>query len=181
MKETINLVCKAVEQECKRFQRQDSSIIFNKENFQIFSDLFKRHYDDIMNRFMRDTRVLDAHKQAAIIIISILESKVVEHRPEGKISIVAELIAINVALSYMIERLNEKLSKKHITKIEKYSLPIAIACDTPYIEIMSRILYYEQTEADMSFNILELSDRLFLIEYMNLLENGINPYELREY
>lgn len=181
MRKTIDFVWKAIEKECKKFQKKDSTITFNKDCCKKFDDIFRNYYNDIMARFMKETKELDAHKQAAIIILSCLESSAITHNAEkGSISIAPELIAINVGLSYMNDRLNEKLVKKKLKKIKNYSLPIAIACNTPYIEIMSRLLYYEQNEDDMRFNVLELSDRLFLIEYITLLENGINPCDLKE-
>lgn len=181
MRKTIDFAWKAMKTECERFQEKDSTIIFDEAKFDVFSELFRKQYKDIMNNFMKDTTELDSHKQAAIITISALRSKAIQHNVEGdNISIVPQLIAINVALSYMNDRLNELLSKKKLKEIEQYRLPVAIACDTPYIEIMSRILYYEQVCENMDFNVLELADRYFLLEYINLLEHKIEPFILKE-
>lgn len=181
MRNTIEFVWKAIKSECEKFQNEDPTIKFNDQKHDAFKNLFTDYYDNIMDRFMRDTTELDSHKQAAIITISCLESNIVEHKVESdQISIVPQLIAINVGLSYMNDRLNEVLSKKHIRQIDQYDLPIAIACDTPYIEIMSRMLYYEQHEEDISFNILELADRYFLLEYINLIQQGIEPDLLKQ-
>lgn len=180
MKKTIEFAWEALREECKRFQSEDSAIKFHEERFEEFDGLFRKKYDDIMDRFMRDTTELDSHKQAAIITISALEAQAITHETEsGAISIVPQLVALSVGLSYMNDRLNEVLAKKHIERIDKYMLPIATACDTPYIEIMSRLLYYEQNEQDMAFNVLELSDRYFLLEYINLLQHGIEPVMLK--
>lgn len=181
MRKTIEFAWKSIRQECERFQKDDSSIVFNESQYDTFSSLFREQYNSIMNRFMKETTELDSHKQAAIITISALKAHIVEHEvDEGVISIVPQLIAINVGLSYMNDRLNENLTKKHIKEIAQYTLPIAVACDTPYIEIMSRILYYEQYEADMDFNVMELADRYFLIEYINLMQHRIEPYLLKQ-
>lgn len=180
MKNTIRFAWDAIESECRQFQEKDSTIIFNSEKYGDFEKLFIQHYEDIMKRFMRDTSELDSHKQASIITISCIESNAIEHKVEkDMISIVPQLIALKVGLSYMCDRLNELLVKKQIEPIDKYIFPIAIACDTPYIEIMSRLLYYEQHETDMSFNVMELSDRYFLLEYINLLQHGIEPNLLK--
>lgn len=136
-----------------------------------------------MARFMQtDTGAMDAHKQAAILTISCLEANVIEHRLDDseKISIVPQSTALNVTLSYMKRCMNDTLKEKGIAKrIDKYYLPVAIACDTPYQEIMCRLLYHEQTEKDMTLNVLELSDRYFLLEYINLLQRGIEPHTLK--
>lgn len=121
--------------------------------------MFQEKYNDVMARFMQtDTGALDAHKQAAILTISCLEANVIEHRLDDskKISIVPQSTALNVALSYMKRCMNDTLKEKGIAKrIDKYYLPVAIACDTPYQEIMFRLLYHEQTEKDMTLNVLE--------------------------
>lgn len=121
--------------------------------------MFQEKYNDVMARFMQtDTGALDAHKQAAILTISCLEANVIEHRLDDskKISIVPQSTALNVALSYMKRCMNDTLKEKGIAKrIDKYYLPVAIACDTPYQEIMCRLLYHEQTEKDMTLNVLE--------------------------
>lgn len=184
MKEIIDKAWSAIESEYRRFKEKSSDIVFNDEKYTIFKKTFEEQYNQVMDTFMDKTytKELDAHKQAAIITISCLKGDIITHKvQDNKISIVPQLIAINVGLSYMNDRLNELLEKKHIKeRIDKYILPVAIACNTPYIEIMSRILYYEQQdEYNIKFNILELSDRYFLLEYINLIEYGIEPSILR--
>lgn len=191
MTATIKAAWNAIESECRRFQEKDCAIKFNEEGYHDFEELFNRHYNDIMTRFMRETTELDSHKQAAIITISCLEAKVIKlevksdkpsegsHLQENEIFIAPQLIAVNVGLSYMNDRLNEILEKKHLEPVDHYFLPIAFACDTPYIEIICRLLYYEQHEDDMSFNVLELADKYFLLEYISLIQNGIEPMLLK--
>lgn len=191
MTATIEAAWRAIKSECERFQEKDSAIKFDEEGYPNFERLFNRHYNDIMTRFMRETTELDSHKQAAIITISCLESDVIKLEVESdessnisqikddEIFIAPQLIAVSVGLSYMNDRLNEALKKKHMEPIDRYVLPIAIACETPYIEIICRLLYYEQYETDMSFNVLELADKYFLLEYINLIQNGIEPALLK--
>lgn len=157
---------------------------FHRDKYEDFCKLFKEKYDDIMKRFMKEgTDALDSHKQAALLTICCLESNIIEHKADDpeSISIIPQLIALNVGLEYMLDCLNKKLIRKGIfKKIKEYYFPIAIACETPYIEIMSRILYHEQTETDMSYNVLELADRYFLLEYINLLQRRIEPSLLKD-
>lgn len=181
MTEAIKFAWDAIKSESMRFREGNSAIEFHEEGYAEFESLFTRHYNDIMNRFMRETEVLDSHKQAAIITISCLESNAVRHEVEdGKISIVPQLIAVNVGLSYMNDRLNEMLEERGLGTIERYDMPIAIACETPYIEIICRLLYYEQHEEDMVFNVMELADKYFLLEYISLIQNGIEPALLKQ-
>lgn len=158
-------------------------LVFHNDKKKDFDKLFKAEYKNIMDRFMtEETDKLDSHKQAALLIICFLKLRIIEHSLDNKdeISIVPQLIAVNTGLSYMLTCLNDRLKEKNIKKkIERYYMPIATACDTPYPEILCRILYQEQHEPDMDFNILELSDRLFLLEYINLLQYGIEAQSLK--
>lgn len=180
----IDVAWNAIKEGYKAFSKNYSRLIFHEERFERFAQLYHEQYDDILSRFMKEgTIALDTHKQAAILTISCLKANVIEHEVNDpdQISIVPQMIAVNVALSYMKDCINDNIKAKRIGKhIDRYYFPIAIACDTPYEEIMCRILYHEQNEPDMSFNILELSDRYFLIEYITLLYRGIEPSLLKE-
>lgn len=160
------------------------SLVFHNDKKKSFDNLFKTEYQKVMDRFMtEETDKLDSHKQAALLIICFLKLDIIEHSPDNKdeISIVPQLIAVNIGLSYMLACLKDRLKEQNEkTKIERYYMPIATACDTPYPEILCRILYQEQHEPDMDFNILELADRLFLLEYINLLQYGIEPLTLKK-
>ncbi len=80
----------------------------------------------------------------------------------------------------MVGKLNEKLSAKGSKKkIEQFIFPDAQSCKTSYIDIICRNLYYART--DFQMNPLDLADRLFLIEYIALLKEGINPDILKDY
>lgn len=127
--------------------------------------IYQSSYQNVLHKFMNEeTTVLDSHKQAALLTISFLELKIIEHplQSDEEISIVPQMIALDIGLSYMLACLNDSLKAHGIKKrIERYYMPVATACDTPYPEIICRILYQEQNEPDMGFNILELSDRFF--------------------
>lgn len=174
---------KAIEDAVTAYEKKHYHVKLHQEKKEEFKQTYQAKYKDVMDRFMvDDTSALDSHKQAALLTISCLESNIVEHKLQDpkKISIIPQMIAIDIGLSYMLQELNDLLRNKNIDKkIERYYLPLAIACDTPYQEIMCRILYHQQKEEDMSLNVLELADRYFLIEYINLLQYGIEPYELR--
>lgn len=184
MKSTIESAVSALKKECGKFAAKDPSVRFHNDKIEEFHNSFSKYYDDIMERFMKETEALDSHKQAAIIVVSCLESGIItaECTEKGKITIATQLIAVTVALSYMNDMLNKKIGAADINiYIDKYIFPEALSCDTPYLEIICRLLYYEQHEPDMNFNILEIADRFFLLEYLNLLQHEIDPLKLREH
>lgn len=174
----------AIMEEYKDYRNNYPELIFHNDKKMKFNQTFHDGYKKIMDEFMiEETTILDSHKQAALLIICFLEANVIEHPLDEKdeISLVPQMIALNIGLSYMLLCLNDRLEKHGIKKkIVRYYMPVATACDTPYPEILCRILYQEQHFLNMNFNVLELSDRLFLLEYVNLLQYGIEPYLLKE-
>lgn len=85
----------------------------------------------------------------------------------------------------MLKCLNDILDVKHINKrIPNYYFPVALACDTPYEKILSRLLIYKKERrdniSDMAVDALDLADRYFLLEYINLLQYGIEPSTLKK-
>lgn len=177
----LELTWNALKDSCGKFKERYSGIEFIDSNRENFYSLFKENYRQIKERFMKDTDKLDSHKQAAIITISFLKSDSIKCEVrEGKICIVPQLVALDVAISYMRDSLNKLLKEKNLKEIGDYILPIPIACETPYLEVIARILYYEQSERDAQYCIMDLADRYFLIEYMNFTYYGINPLDLKQ-
>ena len=162
-------------------------LIFHNDKKEQFNSLYKEKYTDVMDRFMTDeTKELDSHKQAALITICCLQLNIIEYSNlpsdnNDELDIIPQIIAIGVGMSYMLQCLNDLLQVKKIEKqIKQYYFPVALACNTPYEKIICRILYFEQHEDDMDFNVLELADKYFLLEYLNLLQHGIEPPLLKE-
>ena len=163
-------------------------LVFHNDKKEEFNSLYKEKYMDVMNMFMTDdTSELDSHKQAALITICCLQLNIIEYPKissdnNDELFIIPQMIAIGVGLSYMLQCLNELLRVKNIKKqISQYYFPIALACNTPYEKIICRILYFEQNHiGNMEFNVLELADRYFLLEYLNLLQIGVEPPMLKE-
>lgn len=169
--------------ECNKCSKENPNFKFDESKKDIFKDYFIDKYKKTKDDYM-DPSVdfLDRHKVAALIIISILETHAIsyDNLNEDYVFIGAELMALKVGLAYMVEKLNEKLSSRgEVKKIEKVIFPNAQSCNTPYIEIMCRNLYY--AKRDYVFNPLDLADRLFLVEYITLLSHGINPDILKDY
>lgn len=186
MTSIINRVWEALHETYEHIN--DTTISFDDNAYDEFKTLFTKYYNQILKEFMiKDTKSLDEHKQTAIIIISTIESGVIKQTvPKGNIPLAPYVIALHVGLSFLLDRINERLKASKQQKIEEFILPLPLACDTPYFETLCRILYYEDalTEKEnitypMSFNIVEWSDRLFLLEYILLQSNKINPESLR--
>ena len=112
----------------------------------------------------QDTTDLDRHKQAAIFILSILKSGVLSQESEdGFISLGLYAALLDVVLSYLYEELCKELRRVGIKRPPSFELPIAFPIEYP-----------------MSYNILDWSDRFFLLEYICILKNGHDPIALKE-
>jgi len=90
-----------------------------------------------------------------------------------------QYFALEIGLSYMLKRTNELLAEKGSPKqIITYHMPMSFSNDRAYIKTFSLLLYrMSPTEPEA---ILDLADRLFLVEYITLLYEGIDPLILKE-
>ena len=150
-----------------------------------FEDRFNNLYNHILNDYMKDTvEALDRHKVASIITVALIEADVIKfigEIPSEKKFFGNYLVAASIGISYMQDRLNKKLIEKGENPIGKLWMPpYALSCDTPYFEIMCRNLYYSNNEFGWGLNPLEMADKLFILEYITLEKNGINPLILKE-
>lgn len=179
----INETWATLKKSCLGYARKDPYIEFDEDGFNRFREQFESLYASILKKYMvSSVTELDRHKLAAIMIISSINAETISYRldkiPPKTIFIGGEMIAVEVALSWMIEGLNSALKEKGVrVKIDKYVMPTAFACSTPYFEIFCRNLLYAQK--DYVLNPLDISDKLFLLEYITLLENHIDPTILK--
>lgn len=169
--------------EYNKYNQKNPNFKFDNTKKENFKQMFFWKYNNVKTKYM-DASVedLDRHKVAALIIISLLEIDAISYDSldEDCIFIGAELLALKIGLAYMVEKLNEKLFLKgYDRKIEKINFPDAQSCNTSYMDIMCRNLYYAKT--DYELNPLDLADRLFLVEYVTLLKEGIDPDILKDY
>lgn len=179
----IENVWNLLDAEYNMYNQENPNFKFDKTQKNDFKQIFSEKYDYVMKNYMDSSvKDLDRHKVAALIIVSLLEIDAIyyENLDEDCVFIGAELLALKVGLAYMVEKLNEKLCLRGIKKkIEKFNFPNAQSCDTSYIDIMCRNLYYAKT--DYKLNPLDLADRLFLVEYIALSKEGIDPDVLKDY
>lgn len=142
-----------------------------------FSKNFQNAYDAMKENYMsEDVVALDRHKVAALIICTIIEEKIVTYTnlDKDQIFLGAEMIALSVGLSYMQRSLNDRLQELSINKrITGYHMPTAMACKTDYFDIFARNLYFSKTRYIL--NPLDIADKLFLIEYLTLKNEMIEP------
>ena len=185
MKQAIDSIWKSIEK-AKDIYANNADIIFDisEEKKALFDDAFRKKYNDIKNKYMTpEVNALDRHKVASIIICTIIEEKIISSAkeiPSDMIFMGAEMIALSVGLSYMQRALNDLLEELSIPKrINSYHMPTAMACATNYFDIFARNLYFSRT--DYVLNPLDIADKLFLIEYVTLKNEMIDPQLLINY
>lgn len=183
---------KAVENSCKQHNKarpSEKEVKFNKDKKDKFIQCFEKYYAKIKDEFMtEDTEALDCHKQIAIFLLSVIESQALsQEEEEGKVALGPYAVALNVAISFLEGQINKRV-KKIGRSIKKLELPYPIACRNSYFSILCRLLYYEDAwnqkrvpcASDLKFQILDWSDRFFLLEYIVLQQNKIDPLLLNE-
>lgn len=173
---TWELITVASEIMCK----ENSDINFDTSKENIFKELCTNLYDDVLKYMAEEKSPLDRHKVAAIIMIAIVKSDILTSSKEGRF-LGNYILATEVGLSYMLKELNDKLAEKGKKKIDEFYFPQAMSCPTDYLKIFYRNIYFANTNTEWSLNPLDMAERLFLLEYLTLEKNKIDPSILREY
>lgn len=146
-----------------------------------YKENFKRLYDIVVQYMESKENPLDRHKIASIIMISIIQTDVIKSLRKEGVFVGKYILATEVGLSYMLGELNDKLECKGVQRLEKYIFPKAMSCPTDYFRIFYRNLYYAHNNKEWNLNPLDIAERLFLLEYITLEKNGIDPSILNEY
>lgn len=190
MKQAIERTWNKLKEECNKWD--SLQIKSDDDSFKVYSSCFEKQYKMIKDNFMsEDTKVLDAHKQAALVVGCVLETQIIEQSStdaEDQIPIGPYVVALNVALSLLEDDIKSRLCvDSYSDKQISINMPIPFACNTPYFEIMCRLLYHEDTAQnkntpwkDLRYNVLEWADRFYLLEYITILTAGINPSVYRD-
>lgn len=163
--------------DCFQYYKKSDGELQLSDKKSVFFKRFREIYDDIKSTYMRkDVDELDRHKVVAAQITACIECEVISRTvEENQVFMGLYMIALEVGLNWMLMGLNESLKKAGITqKIEQYSMPKAFACATGYFDIFARNLYYAH-KMGKGLNPLDISEKLFLLEYITLLKNGIDP------
>lgn len=177
MKPIIDAYWKELKNTATYYQKKNKKIVFNDNKYQEFYEAFKKTYYAIRNVYMKENvTALDRHKVAAVMIVTTIETKVIsygEELQEEQNFLGSEMFSTEVALSWMLDTLNKKLVALGKAPIVSYCMPKAFSCDTPYFEIFTRNLFF--THRDYRLSPLDVSEKLFLVEYISLLKNNIDP------
>ena len=177
MKPIIDAYWKELKNATTYYRKKNKNIVFDDSKYQEFYDVFKKKYNAIRHEYMKENvTALDRHKVAAVMIVTSIEVKAVSYR--GELSekqhfLGSEMFSTEVALSWMLDTLNKKLVGLGKTPIVSYHMPKAFSCDTPYFEVFTRNLFF--SNRDYKLSPLDVSEKLFLIEYISLLKNNIDP------
>lgn len=181
--EYIKVFWDALNQIVEHHRKIDSYIKLNKDKYPRFESYATNLYENIKSKYMKpSTKSLDRHKLSAIMIVSAVENEVVSYDRAPNSNFVflgCEMFAAEAALECMRKLLNDKLEEAHCdSKVERFYMPDAFACDTPYFDIFCRNLYY--AKKDYQLNPLELSEKLFLLEYITIIKKDINTSYLHD-
>ena len=169
----LNGALKATDDDDKK-----KNLTINCKDFNFFKKTFNDLYYKILNDYMEESvDNLDRHKVAAVIIISILKTIDIEYKnlPKTKVFWGKQTVAVNIGLNYMCGELNKILAGNGWDgEIEKYDMPNAISCNTSFEDIMIRNLVYAEDNPEWGLNPLTIAENLFLLEYITIIQKGID-------
>ncbi|MDR3313160.1 MAG: hypothetical protein LBS96_01740 [Oscillospiraceae bacterium] len=153
--------------------------ITTKEKKREFVQGFVEKYDEFIEKYMvKRSKGLDAHKVAALAIVQLLAMDLLE-KPVKDGYYTAQEIAIDVGLTFMQGQLDDTLKKKGIVPpITQYVMPVPFSCDTPYAGVLARELEVAKDCPPLQ-RAFSLANELFLLEYITLLSNHIDPQLLK--
>lgn len=190
MKETRVAIWNAVLKQCSSMMETDKDIIMYTDSEQVFHQNFDYYYNLIIDKFMKlPDEHLDRHKIAAVIICSILRADVlgVVNNPEcvqtiDDIFLANEKLALNIALSYMHQKLIDEYKANRIPFegiFEDFIFPRPLSCDRDYTEVICRDLYFAKKYFEL--DPLSIANFLFLLEEYSFeasrIEININSWE----
>lgn len=184
LKKIIDKIWDIASQGARMMENECSEVMYNRKSKEHFEELFESLYTYIASEYMQcPDEPLDRHKVAAITMISIIKADVVtgDQKGDGNIFFGNYTLATDSGLQYMLTELNKRLIEKEMGQVEGYCFPVAMACETDYYRIFYRNLYFANNNERWNLNPLDIAERLFLLEYMTLEKNGINPEALKEY
>lgn len=159
---------------------QNEELVVFHDRSKEFTSSYVEQYKNILENYMKHKKEsLDRHKVAAIVIIAVIKAKVLTPQKSSDKFTGNYALAVDAALNYMLDEVNEILKQEDQQQLEGYVFPTATTCNTEYYKIFYRNLYYIDTNPDWRLNPLDIADRLFLLEYITLLEKGIDPKSIK--
>lgn len=162
-------------------RNSDSNVTADFSTESIYKTEFKELYNKVGNYMEDAQKPLDRHKIAAIVMIATIRASVLKSSEQENKFVGNYVLAEEVGLSYMLGMLNKRLKEKGKEELKEFYFPNALACETSYFRIFYRNLYFANESEDWGLNPLDIAERLFLLEYLTLEKNGIDPEILKEY
>ena len=175
-------------EKAKRDFSENCQYEFHPENFETFRVKFKKRCDYVLKEYMHgDVKSLDRHKLSAIAIIELVNSDIVTAKPltvaeqsSGMINIAPFLFATQAGFQMLLHWLNLDLKGKEAL-IDKWVEPKLLSCPfNGYFMVFARNLYYTKYRVidngcyGTDYNELELAEKLYLFEYITLMNNDID-------
>ena len=175
MNNTLNSFLDLAKEYCKAFSEKGLNVQFKEEKRQEYLEGTKNRYNAYKDTYMStDVEFLDRHKVAAIMVVQGLKLGIIDssaaapENSEGYINIASANILLLCAIDYLIAQINEIITQKSkLEPLDDFLYPKAWSCDTDYIDVVCRNLYFAQK--DYQLNEMELADKFFLLEYICLL------------
>lgn len=180
MTKTIKYVWNVLNGAIKTIDDDDKkkNLTIHCKDFNFFKNTFNDLYNKILVDYMeKSVDNLDRHKVAAVIIISILKTIDIEYDnlPETNVFWGKQTVAVNIGLNYMCGELNKILAENGWNgEIERFDMPNAISCNTSFEDIMIRNLVYAEDNPEWGLNPLTIAENLFLLEYITIIQRGID-------
>lgn len=179
---TIVAYWNALKETTALYQEKDPNIVFNAEKYNEFESNFKELYERIKKEYMKpNVRNLDRHKVTAVMIVTTLNLNIITYAKdigEKHCFLGCEMFSTEVALNWMLDSLNERLKEFGKESLKAYHMPQAFTCSTPYFDIFCRNLYL--AKRDYKLNPLDISEKLYLLEYISLQQNNVDLSVLQE-
>lgn len=187
MKKSIDSYWKLVSAYCDVLKKSGCDVTFDTTKCELYKKTVEHHYKEYKEKYMDVAAVehLDRHKIAAVFVASGLECDIIKQSDsvkEGSIYIGAQKILLLAAFDYLLAKMNEILKKNNsfLKPMETMHFPNPWSCETNYVDVFSRSLYYEKRESG-KVNIMELAEKFFLLEYISIQdcykENAGNVFE----
>lgn len=153
----------------KRKQSIDCNIIVCEDKKEVFLEIFYHTYTEFKQKHMSNEVVyLDRHKVAAILIYSVIKTKIMEYKIKDDNSLFLEnyYLAFSTGLSYMQYEANLAYKGQNKPVISKFQFPDVLCGNKSYKEHIISMLY--AADAENNLNIFELANILFLLEINNI-------------
>lgn len=170
MYKKLDLLWQKMIQDMEHVNKQHKNIVIRKDKYLDFKNEFERMYNDVKNIYMNNSvEFLDRHKVSAIIMCSIINTKIVEDsiKVSDKEFVTNYQLAISAGLSYMLYELNHQLITQNKKTMNKFLFPQVMYGKLSYKENLMRMLYF--SDKDNNMNILSIANLLFLLENYNII------------